>query len=104
MFVNQIGNTLKVLKNFHDHLYENSVPQDEPYIEMQQILVTWAPNVFHNLSEAVAQLKIRSQDIRSENVKPFLNVSFFPPGLGRFLVLLRSLQKRVNDQEGIQNN
>ena len=95
-YVNKIVDELEKLKNFHDNLFMQTVPQQYPCNELHKIISGWAPYVFEGIHTFIYQLEDRALDIRGELVfDPHLNLSLFPANIPRFILLEKELEVQV---------
>ncbi len=90
----RVGREIHRLKDFHDFLYEHSLPQEQPFPEIQQIMVNWAPYVYSGLQQCVNQLREHSRGEKGSWADARMHVSLFPANLPTFFILKDQLAMR----------
>ncbi|RMD80130.1 MAG: hypothetical protein D6820_07190 [Lentisphaerae bacterium] len=93
-FADNLSRELIRLRDFHDRLYEHSLPQEQPFPEVQSIMVSWAPYLYERLDDCAKQLLDKSQRVRGAWSDARLHSSIFPSNVPKFFILLQQLQQR----------
>ncbi|MEM2915449.1 MAG: hypothetical protein QXH91_08655 [Candidatus Bathyarchaeia archaeon] len=93
-FAHSLGREITRLRDFHDQLYEHSLPQEQPFPEIQDIIVNWAPYIYERLSECSHQLLEKYHGPRGAWSDARLHSSFFPPTIPQLFTLRMRLHQR----------
>ena len=91
---NKVGREIARIVGFHEVLFEHSLPQEQPFPELQGIMISWAPLFLRSLKEAVAQLRQKGRGPTGDWSSARLNVSLVPPDFHQFLFLKQQLSSK----------
>jgi hypothetical protein len=91
---NKVGREVSRIMEFHEVLFEHSLPQEQPFPELQGIMIGWAPMFLKGLKEAVGQLRQKGRGETGDWSSARLNVSLIPADFHKFLFLKQQLSSK----------
>ncbi len=96
-FSNQVGVVILRLRKFHDSIYEQPLPGEYPYPELQGIMKSWAPHCWQSIKNVTEELRQLSVRKRNDGSWKAMQMAFAPALLHEFYYHLKFLPEPEPD-------
>lgn len=94
-FVNLLAVKIARLTNFYEDIFVESLPQDYPYRQIQEIKKGFVPHCWRVFADFVTVLDDKSTEPREGNQPLELQVSFVPPSIHQFCIYKSRIGRKV---------